>query len=66
MVADQLLKPIAAAEELDIERQLVRGCNLQLLINAAVVLLDSVDADEGQIGNFHRVMPLTVMMETSV
>lgn len=37
-VAGQLMDPVTAAKEFDVEHQLVTGSNLQLLIDATVML----------------------------
>ena len=47
----QLIQSAAAPEQFDVEHQLITGGNLQLLVDAAVVLFHGMNADKGQIRN---------------
>ena len=62
-LAGKLIQPVAAAEQLDIEHQLVPGGDLQLLIDAAVVLLDGMDADERQLRNIGDLVTIDVVIQ---
>ena len=47
----QLIQSAAAPEQFNVEHQLITGGNLQLLVDAAVVLFHGMNADKGQIRN---------------
>lgn len=62
-VLDKFLQPTAAAEQFDIEHQFIPGSDLQLLIDAAVVLLYGMNADESQIRDVRSFVTVNVMLQ---
>ena len=63
ILAGQLLQPPTAAKQLNIQHQLIPGSNFQLLLDAAVMLLDRVNTDEGLGRVVPNIIPVDVIVE---
>ena len=59
----QFSQPITAAEQFNIEHQLITGRNTQLLIDAVVVLFYRVDANKGEVGNVCCIVSFDVIVQ---
>ena len=63
LTSEKLLQPAAAAEQINVEHQLVPGCYPQLLVDAPVMLSDRAHADKCQVRDIRDLVSIDVVAE---